>query len=168
MVNVYRVKGRVFNITLNDKVIQKGWYLIVTDLGQEYLVQRNYSLSSKSFFRIYQTEYSLYNHISDRGLNSNKRLTNLGIAIVLSACIRWLTPFELWLGPTNHTASLVQGSINVLILVLVLFISFFWVSWYRKIKLKNFLRKQNADLSYIGKVRSLTPLKTVKEGIGFW
>ena len=167
MVNVYRVKGQVFNITLNDKVVQKGWYLIVTDLGQEYLVQRNYSLSSKSFFKIYQTEYPLCNHISDRELNSNKRLTNLGIAIVLSACIRWLTPFELWLGPTNHTA-LVQGSINVLILVLVLFISFFWVSWYRKIKLKNFLREQNADLSYIGKVRSLTPLKTVKEGIGFW
>lgn len=93
MVNVYRVKGQVFNITLNDKVIQKGWYLIVTDLGQEYLVQRNYSLSSKSFFKIYQTEYPLCNHISDRGLNSNKRLTNLGIAIVLSAFIRWLTPF---------------------------------------------------------------------------
>jgi len=168
MVNVYRVKGQVFNITLNDKVVQKGWYLIVTDLGQEYLMQRNYSLSSKSFFKIYQTEYPLCSHISDRGLNSNKRLTNLGIAIVLSAFIRWLTPFELWLGPTNHTASLVQGSINVLILVLVLFISFFLVSWYRKIKLKNFLRKQNADLRYIGKVRSLTPLKTVKEGIGFW
>ena len=49
MVNVYRVKGQVFNITLNDRVVQKGWYLLVTDLGQEYLVQRNYSLSSKRF-----------------------------------------------------------------------------------------------------------------------
>ena len=168
MVNIYRVKGQVFNITLNDKVVQKGWYLIVTDLGQEYLVQRNYSLSSKRFFKIYQTEYSLCNHISDQGLNSNKRLTNLGIAIVLSAFIRWLTPFELWLDPTNHVASLVQGSINISILVLVLFISFFLVSWYRKIKLRNFLRKRNADLIYIGRVRSLTPLKIVKEGIGFW
>ena len=168
MVNVYRVKGQVFNITLNDRVVQKGWYLIVTDLGQEYLVQRNYSLSSKRFFKIYQTEYSLYNHIADRGLNSTKRLTNLGIAIMLSAFVRWLTPFELWLGPTNHAASLVQGSINISILVLVLFISFFLVSWYRKIKLKNFLRERNADLRYTGKVRSLTPLKTVKEGIGFW
>lgn len=168
MVNMYRVKGQVFNIALNDKVVQKGWYLIVTDLDQEYLVQRNYSLSSKSFFKIYQTEYPLCNHISDRGLNSNKQLTNLGIAIVLSAFIRWLTPFELWLGPTNHVASLVQGSINISILVLVLFISFFLVSWYRKIKLKNFLRERNADLLYIGRVRSLTPLKIVKEGIGFW
>lgn len=168
MVNVYRVKGQVFNIALNDRMVQKGWYLIVTDLGQEYLVQRNYSLSSKRFFKIYQTEYSLYNHIADQGLNSTKRLTNLGIAIVLSAFIRWLTPFELWLGSTNHAASLVQGSINLLILVLVLLISFFLVSSYRKIKLKNFLRERNADLSYIGKVRSLIPLKTVKEGIGFW
>ena len=142
MVNVYRVKGRVFNITLNDKVVQKGWYLIVTDLGQEYLVQRNYSLSSKSFFKIYQTEYPLCSHISDRGLHSNKRLTNLGIAIVLSAFIRWLTPFELWLGPTNHTASLVQGSINVLILVLVLFISFFLCPGIGKLNLKIFLENK--------------------------
>ena len=34
MVDKKNIKGRVFNITLNDKTIQKGWYLIVTDTSQ--------------------------------------------------------------------------------------------------------------------------------------
>ena len=50
-----KINGRVYNISLNEQTLQKGWYLIVTDQNQEYLVQRNWSLSTKRSFAIYQT-----------------------------------------------------------------------------------------------------------------
>lgn len=40
MVCKQKIKGRVYNISLNEQTLQKGWYLIVTDQHQEYLVQR--------------------------------------------------------------------------------------------------------------------------------
>ena len=62
MVRKQKIKGRVYNISLNDQTFQKGWYLIVTDQPQEYLVQRNWSLSTKKSFAIYQTNYSFIKH----------------------------------------------------------------------------------------------------------
>ena len=55
MVRKQKIKGRVYNISLNEQTLQKGWYLIVTEQYQEYLVQRNWSLSTKRSFAIYQT-----------------------------------------------------------------------------------------------------------------
>lgn len=55
MVRKQKINGRVYNISLNEQTLQKGWYLIVTDQNQEYLVKRNCSLSTKRSFAIYQT-----------------------------------------------------------------------------------------------------------------
>ena len=55
MVRKQKINGRVYNISLNEQTLQKGWYLIVTDQNQEYLVKRNCSLSTKRSFPIYQT-----------------------------------------------------------------------------------------------------------------
>ena len=100
MVRKQKINGCVYNISLNDQTLQKGWYLIVTDQHQEYLVQRNWSLSNKKSFAIYQTNYSFSEHTYNQNVRSRTGLSYLGTTIVIAALIRLLTPYQFWLGPT--------------------------------------------------------------------
>ena len=77
MVCKQKFKGRVYNISLNGQTLQKGWYLIVTDQHQEYLVQRNWSLSTKRSFAIYQTNYSFSKHTHSQDVRSRMGLSTL-------------------------------------------------------------------------------------------
>lgn len=109
MVCKQKFKGRVYNISLNGQTLQKGWYLIVTDQHQEYLVQRNWSLSTKRSFAIYQTNYSFSKHTHSQDVRSRMGLSYLGATIVIAALIRLLTPYQFWLGPTIKTTNYFQG-----------------------------------------------------------
>ena len=100
MVRKQKINGCVYNISLNDQTLQKGWYLIVTDQHQEYLVQRNWSLSTNKSFAIYQTNYSFSEHTYNQNVRSRTGLSYLGTTIVIAALIRLLTPYQFWPGPT--------------------------------------------------------------------
>lgn len=168
MVCKQNFKGHVYNISLNEQTLQKGWYLIVTDQHQEYLVQRNWSLSSKKSFAIYQTNYSFSEHTHNQNVRSRKSLSYLGETVVIASLIRLLTPYQLWLGPTIKATNYLQGIVHLLSLAFSVTVSFIFVAVFRKIKLKAFLKGKKADLKYIGRVKTLTPLKVTKEGVDFW
>ncbi len=168
MVCKQNFKGRVYNISLNEQTLQKGWYLIVTDQHQEYLVQRNWSLSTKNSFAIYQTNYSFSEHTHNQNVRSRKGLSYLGATVVTAALIRLLTPYRFWLGPTIKATNYFQGTVHLLSLALAVTFSFMFVAVYRKIKLKAFLKGKKADLKYIGRVKTLSPITLTKEGVDFW
>lgn len=168
MVRKEKINGHVYNISLNDKTLQKGWYLIVTDQNQEYIVKRNCSLSTKKSFAIYQTNYSFSKHTHNQNEKSSRGLSYLGATVVIAAFIRLLTPYPLWLGPTIKATNYLHGTIHLLTLTLALAFSFIFVAVFRKMKLKAFLKGKKADLKYIGRVKTLPPLKVTKEGVEFW
>ena len=56
------IKGRCYNISLNGKKAFLGWFLIISDNGQEYLVERNGTMSCGCFRKVYQTAYSFIPH----------------------------------------------------------------------------------------------------------
>lgn len=168
MVHKEKINGRVYNISLNDQTLQKGWYLIVTDQNQEYLVKRNCSLSTKRPFAIYQTNYSFIKHTHNQNVKSSKGLSYLGATVVIASIIRLLTPYQLWLGPTIKATNYLQGIVHLLSLAFAVTVSFIFVAVFRKMKLKAFLKGKKADLKYIGRVKTLTPLKVTKEGVDFW
>ena len=168
MVRKQKIKGRVYNISLNEQTLQKGWYLIVTDQHQEYLVQRNWSLSTKRSFAIYQTNYSFSKHTHSQDVRSRMGLSYLGATIVIAALIRLLTPYQFWLGPTIKTTNYFQGMVNLLFLGLAVTFSFMFVAVFRKMKLKAFLKGKKVDLKYLGRVKTLNPLTLTKEGVDFW
>lgn len=159
MVRKQKINGRVYNISLNEQTLQKGWYLIVTDQNQEYLVKRNCSLSTKRSFAIYQTNYSFSKHTHNQNVKSSKGLSYLGATVVIAALIRLLTPYQLWLGPTLKATNYLQGMVHLLSLAFAVTVSFIFVAVFRKMKLKAFLKGKKADLKYIGRVKTLTPLK---------
>ena len=168
MVRKEKINGHVYNISLNDKTLQKGWYLIVTDQNQEYIVKRNCSLSTKRSFAIYQTNYSFSKHKHSQNVRSSKGLSYLGATVVIAAFIRLLTPYQLWLGPTIKATNYLQGTIHLLSLAFAVLVSFIFVAVFREMKLKVFLKGKKANLKYIGRVKTLTPLKVTKEGVDFW
>lgn len=168
MVRKEKINGHVYNISLNDQTIQKGWYLIVTDQNQEYLVKRNCSLSTKRSFAIYQTNYSFSKHTHSQNVRSRIGLSYLGATVVIATLIRLLTPYQLWLGPTIKATNYLQGMVHLLSLAFAVTVSFIFVAVFRKMKLKAFLKGKKADLKYIGRVKTLTPLKVTKEGVDFW
>lgn len=168
MVRKEKINGHVYNISLNDQTIQKGWYLIVTDQNQEYLVKRNCSLSTKRSFAIYQTNYSFSKHTHSQNVRSRIGLSYLGATVVIAALIRLLTSYQLWLGPTIKATNYLQGMVHLLSLAFAVTVSFIFVAVFRKMKLKAFLKGKKADLKYIGRVKTLTPLKVTKEGVDFW
>ena len=140
----------------------------MTDQHQEYLVQRNWSLSTRKSFAIYQTNYSFSEHTLNQNVKSSKGLSYLGATVVIAALIRLLTPYQLWLGPTIKATNYLQGMVNLLSLAFAVTVSFIFVAVFRKMKLKAFLKGKMADLKYIGRVKTLTPLKVTKEGVDFW
>ena len=168
MVCKQNFKGRVYNISLNEQTLQKGWYLIVTDQHQEYLVQRNWSLSTKRSFAIYQTNYSFSEHTHNQNVRSRTGLSYLGATVVTAALIRLLTPYRFWLGPTIKATNYFQGTVHLLSLALAVTFSFMFVAVFRKMKLKAFLKGKKVDLKYIGRVKTLNPLTLTKEGVDFW
>lgn len=168
MINKQKINGRVYNISLNDQTLQKGWYLIVTDQHQEYLVQRNWSLSTKRSFAIYQTNYSFSEHTHNQNVRSRTGRSYLGATVVIAALIRLLTPYQFWLGPTIKATNYFQATLHLLSLALAVTFSFMFVAVLRKMKLKAFLKGKKADLKYIGRVKTLNPLKLTIEGVDFW
>lgn len=168
MVRKQKINGRVYNISLNEQTLQKGWYLIVTDQHQEYLVQRNWSLSTKNSFAIYQTNYSFIKHTHNQNVRSRTGLSYVGATLVIASLICLLTPYQFWLGPTIKATNYLQGMVHLLSLAFAVTVSFIFVAVFRKMKLKAFLKGKKADLKYIGRVKTLTPLKVTKEGVDFW
>jgi len=140
MVRKQKINGRVYNISLNEQTLQKGWYLIVTDQNQEYLVKRNCSLSTKRSFAIYQTNYSFIKHTHNQNVKSSKGLSYLGATVVIAALIRLLTPYQLWLGPTIKATNYLQGMVHLLSLAFAVTFAFMFVAVFRKMKLKPFLK----------------------------
>ena len=168
MVRKQKINGRVYNISLNEQTLQKGWYLIVTDQNQEYIVKRNCSLSTKRSFAIYQTNYSFIKHTHNQNVRSRTGLSYVGATLVIASLICLLTPYQLWLGPTIKATNYLQGMVHLLSLAFAVTVSFIFVAVFRKMKLKAFLKGKKADLKYIGRVKTLTPLKVTKEGVDFW
>ena len=140
MVRKQKINGRVYNISLNEQTLQKGWYLIVTDQNQEYLVKRNCSLSTKRSFAIYQTNYSFIKHTHNQNVRSRTGLSYVGATLVIASLICLLTPYQLWLGPTIKATNYLQGMVHLLSLAFAVTFAFMFVAVFRKMKLKPFLK----------------------------
>ena len=168
MIGVKVLKGYAYNISVNKHKIMNGWYLLITEDNQEYLVRRNYSLTSKRFYSVYQTNDSLKDYIFSEKLENQNKGERLFLASVIPALLRLLTPLELWFGSTNRKGDFIEGALNLLFFMIVFFLVVLLVSFIRFIVLKTFLKKRGETLRYKGKIKANTPLSIGRNGVGFW
>ena len=163
------IKGRCYNISLNNKKPFLGWFLIISDNGQEYLVQRNGVLSWGSFRKVYQTDYSFIQH-TEFFKKSNKLALFGGtsIGLILARLLKRIIPLYYFFGPVNRPMNIGTGLVNIAITFGAIVLSMLFVTCYRRKRLEFFLNKKGCKLRLIGKARSKVPIKKLPNGIEVW
>lgn len=161
--------GNCYNISIDKNKVLLGWFLIVSENGDEYLVQRNSKLSYQCYRNVYKTAYSFQPHIMNKR-KSRHLLSAFGLIFGLSMVriFRNLIPMTLFFGEVNRPVNLGVGLINVAILFISTVLSILIVRFVRKKQLEMFLHKNGAELIYIGKVQSKTYVQKFPNKIEVW
>ena len=64
-------KGTCFNISLNGKRPLWGYFLLVTDQGEEFIIKRNSKIPFDRYRKVYQTSYSFKDQIFSKKAPAN-------------------------------------------------------------------------------------------------
>lgn len=56
------IQGTVFNISFDNKKIVRGWWLLVDNDGEEYLVRQNFFYLVSSYLSLIETYTKRVNH----------------------------------------------------------------------------------------------------------
>lgn len=171
MVNVIKsIVGEPYNISVDHKRILKGWYIIITKKGEEYLVQRNLSLSSNAYRNVYQTTFSFKELLIKPKKEKKAYFAMLAIFVggLLARFLRVFLPVNMFFGDINMPVNVWVGISNVLILLLSTASYLLFLKFYRKKKLEKFLQQHESSLTYVGKIRSKSYFKKLSNGIEVW
>ncbi|HFR3867680.1 TPA: hypothetical protein ACHWA6_001218 [Streptococcus suis] len=167
---IKNIKGKVYSFSRDGKRAVKGWFLIIEDDGKEYLVRRNFSLSSNWYRKVYRSNRSLKEYLIsgedyERLSQSSKyQGWGIGLGIAIGAIINQIAPSNLFFGAINSSGDAMIGIKSIGTLILVTAVSFSLASVIRKMRLE----RQLGSLVLIGKIKSKTALKVLTNGREFW
>lgn len=78
------INGTIYNLSFKKGKLFRGWNLIVTDDGHEYLMRRNLSLSFKHAYQLYQSTIRLNEYIyALDSYQKDKNSASLGAGAIL-------------------------------------------------------------------------------------
>ena len=78
-------KGTCFNISLNGKRPLWGYFLLVTDQGEEFIIKRNSKIPFDRYRKVYQTSYSFKDQIFSKKAPANvSSLIGCSIRFIIS------------------------------------------------------------------------------------
>lgn len=168
------IKGRAYNFTF-DPVKRKrvvGWYVIITEGGQEYLVKQNSSQPWRCYRKVYQSDYSFKELlVSNSDLKKNTWHTpwwQVPILYGAGKIVTRLIPEDIMFGKFNQSFDLVEGISNMIFMMGLVGLVFFVLSTWRTYRLRNYLQTQENQLILVGKIRSNTPITHLSNGKGIW
>lgn len=160
-----KINAESYNITLDRKKVFKGWYAIKSETGEEYLIERSFSLSSNWQRNLYKVDDSLDRYlITNDNIKSHFNVMGIGIALALSALLRFFIPINVWFGQTNNTLNIITGLSNILLMITVVVVWIICVIQLRRLSIKRVF----PSLRKVGKVTLTTPLQVLKNGQEFW
>ena len=98
------IKGRCYNISLNGKKAFLGWFLIISDNGQEYLVERNGTMSCGCFRKVYQQTILSYRILNFLNKSNNlPAIAGTSIGLILARMLRKIIPLKFFLWANKST-----------------------------------------------------------------
>lgn len=164
------IEGKPYNIFITHKKSLKGWYIIITKQGEEYLVQRNLSLSSNVYRNVYQTTFSFKESIIKPKKDKGTYFAILAIFVggMLARFLRVFLPINTFFGEINMPVNVCIGISNVSILLLSTVSYLLFLKFYRKKELEKFLQRYESSLTYVGKIRSKSYFKKMSNGVEVW
>ncbi|MEI5993937.1 hypothetical protein [Candidatus Enterococcus mansonii] len=173
------VEGELLNISLNKKKIVQGWLLLITTNEEEYLIQQNFLLAGFKQYtfnrKIYKSNKSLKEFaisgeevINQAKQESEKNYLGIAIAIPIGALLRNILPVEWLWGKSNLPINFLTGMFNLSYFWLVLMLSFYLISYYRKKRFESNLKKIGGDLVRIGEGYAKSPLRITQKILKWW
>lgn len=162
-------KGTCFNISLNGKRPLWGFFLLVTDQGEEFIIKRNSKIPFDRYRKVYQTNYSFKNKVFTKKAPTNlSTLIGVPLGLFLARIFRKILPMDLFFGRPNLDLNVKEGLVNVLIFLLAVIVTLWLVTIARYMQLKRFVEKNGAELEVVGQIRPLEYLQKTPNGTEVW
>ena len=147
-------KGTCFNISLNGKRPLWGYFLLVTDQGEEFIIKRNSKIPFDRYRKVYQTSYSFKDQIFSKKAPANvSSLIGVPLGLLLARTYRKILPMDLFFGKANLDLNVREGAINVLLFLFAVMITLWLVTIARYVQLKWFVEKNEAELVFVGQIK---------------
>ncbi|WP_049516356.1 hypothetical protein [Streptococcus parasanguinis] len=162
-------KGTCFNISLNGKKPLWGFFLLVTDQGEEFIIKRNSKIPFDRYRKVYQTTYSLKDQIFLKKAPANVySLIGVPLGLLLARTFRKILPMDLFFGKLNLDLDVREGAMNVLLFLFAVIVTLWLVSVARDIQLKRFVEKNGAELVLVGQIKPVEYLQKTSNGTEVW
>ena len=162
-------KGTCFTISLNGKRPLWGFFLLVTDQGEEFIIKRNSKIPFDRYRKVYQTTYSFKDKVFTKKATNNL-LTIIGIplGLLLAKTFRKTLPMDLFFGKLNLDLNIREGAINVLLFLFAVMITLWLVTNARYVQLKRYVKKNGAELALVGQIKPVEYLQKTANGTEVW
>ena len=162
-------KGRCFTISLNGKKPLWGFFLLVTDQGEEFIIKRNSKIPFDRYRKVYQTKYSFKDQIFLKKAPANVySLMGVSLGLLLARIFRKILPMDLFFGIPNLDLNVKEGVVNVLLFLLAVIFTLWLVTITRYLQLKRFVEKNGAELEVVGQIKPLDYLQKTSNGTEVW
>ena len=151
-------RGQCFNISLNGKRPLWGYFLLVTDQGEEFIVKRNSKIPFDKYRKVYQTNHSFKDQIFSKKAPANiYSLIGVPLGLLLARTFIKILPMDLFFGKANLDLNVREGAINVFLFLFA-----------RYVQLKRFVKKNEAELVFVGQIKPVEYLQKTANGIEVW
>lgn len=162
-------KGTCFTISLNGKRPLWGYFLLVTDQGEEFIVKRNSKISFDRYRKVYRTSYSFKDQIFSKKAPVNvSSLIGVPLGLLLARTFRKILPMDFFFGKLNLDLNDREGVINVLLFLFAVILTLWLVTIARYVQLKRYVKKNGAELALVGQIKPVEYLQKTSNGTEVW
>ena len=162
-------RGQCFNISLNGKRPLWGYFLLVTDQGEEFIVKRTSKIPFDKYRKVYQTNHSFKDQIFSKKAPANiYSLIGVPLGLLLARTFIKILPMDLFFGKPNLDLDVREGVVNVLIFLLAVIVTLWLVTIARYVQLKRFVEKNGAELVLVGQIKPVDYLQKTSNGTEVW
>ena len=162
------ISASIHSLSLERKSVIRGWYILVTPEGEEYVMRRNLGLSSRRYWELYRSTIPLGDYILNTDNERKKHVSANFFEIVGGTIVTRLIPREYLLGPSNTPFSLVQALLNISIILFISVVFVLLLTKVRDFRFKQFITRKGGKLERIGDVRGVAPFRYMPSGKGYW
>lgn len=166
--NIINISATIHSLSLEHKSILRGWYLLVTPDGEEYVMRRHLGMSSRRYWRLYRSTIPLGDYIMAADNERKKPIFATFFGILGGRIVTRLIPREYLLGSPNTPFSLIQALLNVSIILFIAIIFVMLLSYVRDFRFKQFIARNGGKLERIGDARAAAPFRYMPSGKGYW
>lgn len=146
--------GIPYNISLTGNRLLRGWHLLVTDSGEEFLVEKSFVLRTKRPLHLYQADRS-FQDLMVRPRNTQHPLGNSVFVLIMVHILRRFIPLNLVFGTSNLPPKLSTGVLNVSVTCLAIMVWVLLGMAWRRFRLLYFGKRHGMVIKRVGTIRQL-------------